>query len=111
MSWLIVERNLVRINFNAMSLFDDLHSLIDHRQIAQPEEVHFDQTHIGEVFHIELRDDCAVVVASVRGPDSSSGTSEMTTPAACMPKVLLTPSSLRARSITCLASSLVDRLS
>ena len=47
---------------HAVGLLDDLERRLDDVEVAQPEEVHLEQAELGDVVHVELRDDLGVAL-------------------------------------------------
>ena len=54
---LVIQRKLVRIDASAGRLLDQVDGLGEDRQVAQPEEVHFQQAGRFDIIHRPLRDD------------------------------------------------------
>ena len=59
---LVVERQLVDLDADAVGLLDDLERRLDDVQVAQPEEVHLEEAELGDVVHVELRDELGVAL-------------------------------------------------
>ena len=79
---------------SSSSMFLTAH--LEDRQRPQPEEVHLEEADVLEDVHRPLRDD--VVAERQSGTCSVSGTSVITTPAACVDMLRAMPSSLSAMS-------------
>ena len=59
---LVVERQLVDLDAHAARVLDDLERRFDDVEVAQPEEVHLEQAELGDVVHVELRDDLGLAL-------------------------------------------------
>ena len=59
---LVVERQLVDLDADAARLLDDLERGLDDVQVAQAEEVHLEQAELGDVVHVELRDELGLAL-------------------------------------------------
>ena len=59
---LVVERQPVDLDADAVGLLDDRERGLDDVQVAQAEEVHLEQAELGDVVHVELRDDLGVAL-------------------------------------------------
>ena len=54
---LVVERQPVDLDADAARALDDAERGLDHVEVAQAEEVHLEQAELGDVVHVELRDE------------------------------------------------------
>ena len=59
---LVVQRQLVDLDAHAAGLLDDLQRLLDDVEVAQAEEVHLEQAELGDVVHVELRDELGLAL-------------------------------------------------
>ncbi len=59
---LVVERQLVDLDADAVGLLDDLERRLDDVQVAQPEEVHLEEAELGDVVHVELGDELGLAL-------------------------------------------------
>ena len=62
----IVERQILDVDVDALDRLGRLDGVVDHRQRAQAEEVHLEQTHLLDHAHVELRHDFIAVRAVQR---------------------------------------------